>query len=214
MKLKEFQSFEAHCKLSHAALKALNIGVCVVTSESQVQFQNKCAQHIFLDASHVSLTVTGKLVCTASEKEDRLLQATIDSILSNHTATKNRLIEISGDKSIDGTLLLSVQTVASEVIGECNDNRALVILCKQQKLVSQSTLSQLSILFDLSHAETEICRWVTLGMTGREIASLRNVSYETVKSQTRSVLTKTRCKRRFDLIRLVTTLSHPLFTKD
>ena len=195
------------------ALQSLNVGVCIVAHDRHVEYYNQKATHEFTEASHVSLSCTGKLKCTTSKEDDMLIRDTVEIAVSDDTApeTFNRLVVLSNKKTINTTLLLTVQSLHSPATSTKCHGQALVTLSRPQKILSDTTGHQLARNYGLTKAEVDICRWTALGMTGREIATLRRVSYETVRSQTKSVLSKTKCKRRIDLVRLLAFIMHPLF---
>lgn len=204
------RSFDSHDAL--AVLQKLNLGICVLTREAQVEFYNQSALRIFAKADHLILTGADRLICTSSKEQDSQLQRMIHRALTRRCTSRDHLMLICDNQSQGEVLLLAIQPFGKRLNGKLEDNKAVVTLCMSQKILSISMLSQLIVLYGLSHAEAEICRWIMLGMTGVEIASLRQVSYETIKSQTRSVLAKTRCKRRLELVRMLTLVSQPWFS--
>lgn len=67
--------------------------------------------------------------------------------------------------------------------------------------------------FGLTDAETELTVLVGKGLTNREIAELRGRSIETINAQVKSLLSKTQCANRTQLVRLLTSFSSH-FLKD
>jgi DNA-binding CsgD family transcriptional regulator len=70
----------------------------------------------------------------------------------------------------------------------------------------------LRTVYSLSAAETEIANGLLMGYSLGEIASLREVTSGTVRSQVKSLLSKTGTARQSDLVRLLMTLPAPPFT--
>ena len=198
-----------------AVMQSLMIGLCVISDAKRVVFNNQRASRILADASHVSLTRDRRLICTSSTKAEFRLQELIERTISvdeQHIERRSsELLFLSNNGTINNELLVLVQPLNIPILKKNTKPGALVTLCYPHKIPPKVIVSQLMSMFDLTRAEGEVCRWLMLGMTGREIASLRKVSCETVKSQIRSALSKTDCKRRADLIRLLTFLSHPFY---
>ena len=65
-------------------------------------------------------------------------------------------------------------------------------------------------LFNLTGAEFQIARLILEGDNTKVIAEKRNVSPETVRSQAKSILHKTGCQTRNDLLRLVVATNPPI----
>ncbi|MEZ5585418.1 MAG: helix-turn-helix transcriptional regulator, partial [Candidatus Competibacteraceae bacterium] len=68
----------------------------------------------------------------------------------------------------------------------------------------------LAVAFGLSKAEEDVCRRLALGRTNEEIADMRGVTLETVKSQVKAVLNKTRTRNRTELVHLAVKVLPPI----
>ncbi|MCZ7599578.1 MAG: helix-turn-helix transcriptional regulator [Gammaproteobacteria bacterium] len=68
----------------------------------------------------------------------------------------------------------------------------------------------LSELYGLTKSELEVSRHMIAGRTCPEIADARHVSPETVKSQIRSTLAKTRSRNRAEFLRRVFSMNPPI----
>ena len=69
-------------------------------------------------------------------------------------------------------------------------------------------------LFGLTTAEADVWRLMVNGHPTQDIADIRNVSYETARSQVKSVLTKTNSSKRGDVIRLAVAVNLPVDAAD
>lgn len=65
-------------------------------------------------------------------------------------------------------------------------------------------------LYGLTPAEDAVCALLLNGMSTNEIAETRSVTVETVKSQIKSLLEKTRTKNRVQLIKLALSINLPI----
>ena len=62
----------------------------------------------------------------------------------------------------------------------------------------------LRIMFGLSAAEAELARAIAVGMTPKEYALMRSISYNTVRVQMQNVLEKTGSRRQSDVVQRIT----------
>lgn len=84
----------------------------------------------------------------------------------------------------------------------------LIILDPEdQRRISASGLAAFGLL---TPAELEICDMIVQGFSIPEIANRRGTSPETVKNQTKSVISKLACRSRTDLVRLAISTHPPL----
>jgi DNA-binding CsgD family transcriptional regulator len=65
-------------------------------------------------------------------------------------------------------------------------------------------------LYDLTSAEASILGLLVKGHTTSELSEIRNTSRETVRTQVKALLSKTRTKGRPDLVRLALTVNLPI----
>ncbi len=65
-------------------------------------------------------------------------------------------------------------------------------------------------LYGLTPSESEICRLLAQGAHGKEIAQMRNVTPETVRTQIKTLLSKTRTRSRSQLVRLALMVNLPI----
>ena len=82
---------------------------------------------------------------------------------------------------------------------------ALLLITDPDGAVKDST-NLLKSLFSLTTAEIAVATNLRAGLTLTEIADVRRVSLETVRSQAKSLLQKTNTRRQSDLVLLLTTL--------
>jgi DNA-binding CsgD family transcriptional regulator len=68
--------------------------------------------------------------------------------------------------------------------------------------------------YGLTPIETRVCAMLARGMTLRQIADSRGVSFDTVKSQSRAIYAKTRTRNRRGLVRRALRILPPLVDRD
>jgi len=196
---------------THAILQALSAGVCVVSAEKRALLCNRIALRILDDGSYVCLRKDNSLLCPSSDQHNYDLQQALDLCVSEKFDPTDRVgnLIVFSNQVQSTDLLLFVEPFYDPSTGQ----QCSLITFLEQKKHSSASVAQMRSLYGLTQAEAEICRLVIQGMTGKEIARRRNVSYETVKSQVRSVLSKTKCKRRTELIKLCSLVSHPYIAR-
>lgn len=72
----------------------------------------------------------------------------------------------------------------------------------------QSDAQHLSKVFGFTRSEAATAAMIAQGLSLREIAEQRHISYETVRSHLRSIFGKTDTKRQAELVKLLATLGH------
>ena len=65
-------------------------------------------------------------------------------------------------------------------------------------------------IYNLTKAESEVCRLIAQGRGTQEIADLRNVTTETARTYVKRILEKTGTKNRVQLVRLALTVNLPI----
>lgn len=102
--------------------------------------------------------------------------------------------------------LLPVERSAHDIFGSAN----FVLFATPVTEPNAPTADLLSGLFDLSSAEASVARGVANGQSLHEIAQVRGVSLETIRSQLKGALAKTGTRRQVDLVRLLLGATHSL----
>ena len=218
-----------------SVLDQLHVGLCIVLENGSVVVCNAEAERIFAGFSGIRLTPDNRLHCTNKETQ-RLLERALhkacrqDECRENfHRNSREGLLNRSFPKSIIKTpgkppeiILVPEpdQGVLSPLIEvmplcEADDNtqthlRGAVVTIIDTSNPRELCVDRVATAFGLTSAETEICRMLVEGLTTREMADERRVSIETVKTQIKSVLRKSHCKRRSELIRSVTVMYSPI----
>jgi DNA-binding CsgD family transcriptional regulator len=188
------------------ALDALSTGVILLGPRMQVVAMNRAAEGIV--AARDGLLVTHSSLRAERQTESNLMARTIQQATSSISA--NGL-------SFSGTVLVSrrsrspLQVLISPVrhssaINVCMDQpiRVIVIVIdpSQRRRPAQEVLSD---LFGLTPAECRVALLLGDGHAPRKIANMVGVTDNTVRSQMKSIFSKTGVKRQGELIRLLLT---------
>lgn len=194
-----------------AALDRLGIGVLIVRGSADIVLSNQEAERILDADDGLARDPRSRIVAGAAETDARL-RAAIER------AEGAARLE-HGEDAV--TLELSRRTGAAPYVMDVVPLRddgdemgtafhgvlLLLIDPDHREMVSTRGLAQ---SYGLSATETLVCRMLAQGMTLREIADTRNVSFDTVKSQARSVYAKTNTRTRGELVRRAMSISPPL----
>ena len=109
----------------------------------------------------------------------------------------------------DGQLCIEVVPLdRSDEIGSRPFNGALVVTRDLREPISIN-LELAKWTFELTTAETDVIDMVCLGLTNSEIAQRRDRSVDTINSQVKTILNKTRSHSRTQLVRTLCNFSSP-----
>ncbi|MHA1597557.1 MAG: helix-turn-helix transcriptional regulator, partial [Alphaproteobacteria bacterium] len=87
----------------------------------------------------------------------------------------------------------------------------LVVDPENRKVISTCGID---LLFGLSKAEANVCDLLVEGRSTEDMAEIRDVSIETIRSQVKSVLMKTNSSNRSDVLRKAISLNLPIDQSD
>ena len=98
--------------------------------------------------------------------------------------------------------------LSSKVLDSSLDYRLMVVTDPERDDIVN--LSGIRRIFQFSNAEEQVAEKIVKGSSYKEIAEYRGVSPETIKAQVSSVLRKTGCKNRTELVCLAHRASIPV----
>ena len=191
-----------------SAFDHLQIGLCILLDDGEVALSNAEADRIFESRDAIQLDQSNKLLCWDSE-ENNYLDLADQSVPGNFgsASAAGEILLVAGRESDEQ--LVIVELAELRLGGEDNTNPVAALVKLTDLHDSPPLLAELAIkVYGLTVIEAMVCQYLAEGFTTREIADKRGVSYETIRSQVKSVLHKTRCQRRSDLIRLLVRLQH------
>jgi DNA-binding CsgD family transcriptional regulator/PAS domain-containing protein len=194
-----------------AALDHVRIGTCITGPNGHVIVSNREAQRIFSLGDGIGLSRLGFLTGATSEATAELaakVRAVSSTARGEGSDHENVVFAARGSGA--RPFLVEIAPLRDSV-GELERglSGALVFIVDPDNQRSVST-QRLCLLFGLTEAEAEICRHMVGGLSAAEIASERDVSEDTVKSQFKAVYAKTGVRRRADLVRLALAVDPPI----
>lgn len=194
-----------------AALDKVGIGMCVATGKGYIAISNQEAQGILSNRDGLSLSRDGQIV---SHSDDVTAQLRIAIQSTSQTAI---------GKGIDDEISITCPRISSRtpylaVVSPLRDSNeelepqfsgSLIYIIDPDQ-TAEFSINGMSSIFALSAAETKVCEALIHGGTVKVIADQRGVSPETVRSQVRSIYSKTGVSNRTGLIRLALLINPPI----
>jgi DNA-binding CsgD family transcriptional regulator len=147
--------------------------------------------------------LSGGRITINSAHAMRRLNSTMQALLSDATRTAMLVVD-DEDTRTTYALRIVLQHLPHTFAA---DRIAVVDFVKASIDPPPSLLRAIADAFDLTAAEGSVLGHLAAGLSLREIAALRNVRVETVRNQCKTVLSKMRCRRQADLVRVVAGLS-------
>ncbi|MEW8322399.1 MAG: LuxR C-terminal-related transcriptional regulator [Candidatus Thiodiazotropha taylori] len=197
------------------ALDHLHIGVLILSSSHTVVTHNIAATKILEQNDGLFMDTQGRLKAVGISDHQtlkRLITQVIETSGSKGT-TSGGFIAIDRRSGRDAFLLDIVPARDPEHQIDRGFHGAIVF-CIDPTETRHISTHGVQKIYGLTKSETEICRLLVHGISNKQMAEMRNVSSETIKSQVQSILKKTRSINRSALIRLVLSINIPVDTNE
>lgn len=186
-----------------AALDGLGIGVVLVAPCGLIRFANCVAEQILRAGDAVLTSREGRLATRDPRALDRLrrmvlacaMTSTGDSLASGGVVSAP-----AADRPPLRLLVVPIRQLSASVVGH---GPCALILIGDPARRGTIPINHLSKLYNLTSRERSVFEGVMLGHDVQEMAALRQVGMETIRSQLKAVLHKTGCRRQIDLLRLL-----------
>jgi len=205
----------SHLKIRFGAVlamldKILN-GLLLVSHSGHVILSNTTAQAILHETDGLFITRDGRL-----STSDKQVQLALTAAIAEASATveacggaSHVLMPIKRQSGKDN-YLVDVSPIR-DTNGEIGGGffGALVTIVDPDH-ESEIDLAGMCAVYKLSPAELEVARGIIDGRTNGELADIRGVSVDTIKSQVRSVFRKTQVANRSELVRRALRVALPL----
>ena len=217
-----FHRLQQRFSAAFGALDQVAVGLCIADRNGNIVLKNASAAAILKNNPMIDLTLDNQLCfsdTSISERVRSATKATVDTANGKNEAGGPFCITVCGNSIRDDTR--SEDKIREELLVEISpvrDSLAEIAPCTGYALISlvdlsvdrPVTVNRLSHLYRLSPAESEVCRLLIAGRTFTQIAEMRYVAVETIKSQARSIAKKTATQSRVGLVHLALKLSPPI----
>lgn len=194
-----------------SVLDRIGIGMCVALPSAEILVSNEEARRIFSNGDGPRLSIDGHLIAR-DEDVTRQIRAAIELTSSTAGGQQNCAEYAFRCPRANGRSAYLIEVCP---LRDSNDELesglfgSLVCIIDPERTEDLSA-DGLAILFQFSPAEKIVCEELLRGRTAKEIADIRNVSPETVRSQVRALYTKAGISSRVELIRLAIGTNPPI----
>mgnify|MGYP006240950667 FL=1 len=191
-------------------IEKLSVGVCLLDSMGRIIVKNSLfdQQQDMFRAFRIDPAGRLSMLNAGSNRQFRgLLNDLVAHGRFGARPRKEAMFASSPDQ--DGQLCIEVVPLdRSDEIGSRPFNGALVVTRDLREPISIN-LELAKWTFELTTAETDVIDMVCLGLTNSEIAQRRDRSVDTINSQVKTILNKTRSHSRTQLVRTLCNFSSP-----
>ncbi len=207
-----FSILKSQYKAVLTALDHVRVGMCIADPNGTIIVANEEANRILDLSADIKLGKDKLIHCRSSEMESVIHRAIHEACAtSSGKALAAESFQLLG-KAEDIQISLEVSPLRdSNVEIESHFSGALITLIDLSSN-PQVDCNKLAAAYKLTTAEKGVCQLLTQGKSARDIAEIRNVVPETVKTQLKSLYRKTRSSNRVDLIRLALKANPPVGT--
>lgn len=194
-----------------AFLDKLDLGVAIVTPQCEVVLSNEEARRIFSERDGIVIQRNSRVQICCSDTNAKFLDIVRTLSETGNIAKGSRSFIFSAScRSGKLPYIIEIFPFGSGFNALKNNFSGIVMVMidtNNRKAINPTGLDQ---LFNLTSAEFQIARFILDGDNTNDIAEKRNVSPETVRSQAKSILHKTGCQSRNDLLRLAVAANPPI----
>lgn len=206
-----FGALKAQYRAVLAVLDRVDVALCLVDVDARIVLNNRAAQRMLDRADVVYTDVRGQLRGRDADA-DAALRASVESMARTACHEGGDARSLLPLPTADGSApclaeLSPVHDTDDELGGRFSG--AIVTVIDPSRRESIETRG-LDLVYGLTPAELAVADRLLDGSTYTEIAEIRSVSTETVKTQVRSLLTKTGTRNRSELVRRVLMLNVPM----
>jgi DNA-binding CsgD family transcriptional regulator len=193
---------------AQAMSDASSTATFLLTRQGYVVHSNARADALVSNGSALSV-LNGVLVATDRRSREALRTMLLESSSSSFKPATANLTHALSLPRDDGQK--SLQLLASPVphSHRCRSGADILLLVTDPERSSTFPDTVLHALYRLTPAETEVANGLLMGYSLGEIASLRRVKLGTLRTQMKSLLSKTGTSRQSELMRLLMTLPQP-----
>lgn len=193
-----------------SALDRFHIGIFVLSPNGSVVVKNAEADRILEAGDGLTLSRDGRLQ-PSNDAERGELKAITARAISTAQAQDNRAEQLMTlpRRTGDDPYLVEVAPIRDRGEIESEFKGALVFVIDPAKTDMVST-EGMQTLYQLTGAESEICKLIAQGLDTDDVADARNNSRETVRSHIKQILQKTGVNNRAQLVRLALNVNLPI----
>ncbi len=193
------------------ALDHVEIGLCVAMRSGEVLVSNAEAKRILEQQDGIGLSPDGKITSDFPEQGARIQQAIEQASATAHGEnTAHEMLLVSERRSGADSVLIEISPLR-DYARELDPLMAGALVTLIDPVNSKPfDVTRTAAAYNLTPAESEVCRLMVEGKSTPVMGEMRGVSAETIKTQVQKVMNKTGCSKRSDLIRLALKTTPPV----
>ena len=206
-----FMILKSRFRAVMAALDRFHVGVFILSSKGEAILRNREAERILDLKDGLSLDRSGRPL-PAHEADDAALREAILKAVATADAEADQaesLLCLSRPSGGDGFLVEVTPMRDPGIELESGFTGAMMVVIDPMRTDVVST-DGIQTLYDLTGAESDICRLIVEGLRTDEIADTRQVARDTVRNQIQCIFQKTATRSRAQLVRLALAVNLPI----
>ncbi len=194
-----------------AIVDRLNVGICLVDKKGRVSLSNAEFDRQREEYGAFNIDPTGHLRLHAQADHSQYSHLLKDALHhGNHGARPRKEAVVIASQERAGALCVEVVPLnKSDEIGTADFGGALLISQDTTRPMDIDLQLVSRVYGDLTSTELSVVDLICQGLTNSEIAQQRDRSVETVNSQVKAILDKSRATNRTQLVRLLSNFSVP-----
>lgn len=208
-----FRELSESRTIAFSSLDRLRLGVAITDCGGRPLFENSEFRRIAADRGTIGRDRAGRLALREARAQKQLAGLLGDVGAHGRFGARPRkeAVIVDGEDAVSG---LCVEVCPVSRIDEVSARPVdgYLVTCLDTQTVFDLDLTAMSRAFELTGAEERVLAQVTNGYSNPQIALFCSRSVETVNSQIKALLAKTRCENRTQLVRLASALCQRLTT--
>jgi DNA-binding CsgD family transcriptional regulator len=188
--------------LAHASLNALALPVMLVNREARVLFANDQAREMFAAGDGLT-TSRGTLEGIAARDTAALRSFIVKLFDAGESGARRWTLPIQRSSGQRPHVCFG-HPLPLDVVGDCAaGERVAILFVHDPERQVRLEPDVLEWLYGITHAEALLAVSLVRGLSLKQAARARGVSYETARTQLKSLLRKTDCGNQGDLLKLL-----------
>jgi len=192
-----------------AAINRLSLGVCILDQACNVIDMNQEFERQVHNYDVFRLCRGGRLDFASAGGRNRLSKLMTDG---DKPRSYKEVMPVA-QSSFTRALCIDIEVLHSSDAFAEDRVDGMIIYSLDTSLMSEIDVGPLAQTYELTPTEAKLTEMVCEGMTNAQIARTRGRAVDTINAQVKSVLAKTQCANRTQLVRLMTSFGTGLLVR-
>ena len=193
------------------ALDNVGVGMCVILADGEILIANDVAEQIFDAGDGLSKSQFNRIICSSASQSSEIALATSHVSATangaNYRSIHTMYVQRPSGKSPIVVEIAPLRDTYSEI---ANNLSGAIVTLIDTAGNHDLRLDIFARVYDLTNAESDICRLIFEGYSYEEIAEERRVKISTIKTQMKAIREKTGVSSHVALLRLALQTSPPI----